>query len=241
MSRSSATGRRGGRGRGADEQLVFELPHRQALDAEDFLVSPASETAVAMIDRWPDWPLWAVVLVGAERSGKSHLVNVWRTRSRAPVVAASELGPASVSLLRGAGALAVEDIDRGLADEDALFHLLNVAREHRLTVLLTSRVRPGEIALTLPDLRSRIRALPLTEIGAPDERLLQALLVKFFDDRQLQVDPAVIDQLVRHMDRSTAAAHRLVERIDRLALTRNQRVTRALAAEALAAEEDLEP
>ena len=38
------------------EQLVFELPHRAALGVEDFLVSQCNETAVRLIDAWPDWP-----------------------------------------------------------------------------------------------------------------------------------------------------------------------------------------
>ncbi|MEI9899869.1 MAG: hypothetical protein WDN31_06630 [Hyphomicrobium sp.] len=34
-------------------QLVFDLAHRQALGAEDFLVSSSNAAAVEMIDRWP--------------------------------------------------------------------------------------------------------------------------------------------------------------------------------------------
>jgi chromosomal replication initiation ATPase DnaA len=51
------------------------------------------------------------------------------------------------------GALLVEDLHGGIADERALFHLLNLVREHRLSMLLTSRVPPGELEVRLPDLR----------------------------------------------------------------------------------------
>jgi chromosomal replication initiation ATPase DnaA len=37
-------------------QLTLDLPHRTALDAEDFLVSDCNRAAVKLIDAWPEWP-----------------------------------------------------------------------------------------------------------------------------------------------------------------------------------------
>jgi chromosomal replication initiation ATPase DnaA len=114
-----------------------------------------------------------------------------------------------------------------------LFHVLNLAREKGASVLITTETPPGDLAIELPDLRSRLRGLPLVMIEAPDEALLKAVLVKLFADRQLPVEPHVIAHLALHMDRSMDAANRVVEAADRLALARQRRVTRALAAEAL--------
>jgi len=218
---------------GAPEQLVFDLPHRPAAGAEDFLVSGCNEAAVAAIDAWPEWAQAALALVGPAGSGKSHLVNVWRARSGSHCLSANHLAEPALTLATNAGAVAVEDIERGIADEQALFHLLNLARETRIFVLVTSRAAPGEIEIGLPDLRSRLRALPLVRIGSPDETLLKALLVKLFSDRQLAVEPHVISYLALRMDRSAGAAAAAVEMIDRLALSRGRRATRAIAAEAL--------
>ncbi len=218
----------------APRQLVLDLSHRQALGAEDFLVSGSNEAAIELIDRWPDWPHPACVVVGPKGAGKSHLANVWRLRSSAGIAAAAALTDASVAHLHDGGALAVEDLDRGIADEQALFHLLNRARESRLSVLLTSRQAPGDLEVRIPDLRSRLRALPVVALEAPDEALLKAVLVKLFCDRQLTVEPAVIEYLSLRMERSMAAASRVVAAIDRLALAKHRKVTRPLAAEALA-------
>lgn len=215
------------------EQLVFDLAHRSALDAEDFLVSRSNESAVAVVDSWPVWPHWAIVVTGPAGSGKSHLVNVWRGRSKAEVIPASGLCDAVVGRFASTEALAVEDLDRGIGDERVLFHLLNLAREHRLTLLLTSRGAPGELTIALPDLRSRIRALPHVAIDPPDQPLLAALLVKLFADRQLPVEPHVIEYLLLHMERSTEAAAALVAEIDRHALAHRRKVTRVLAAEVI--------
>jgi chromosomal replication initiation ATPase DnaA len=218
----------------APRQLVFDLAHRQALGAEDFLVSSSNEAAVEMIDRWPHWPHPASLVAGPQGSGKSHLANVWRLRSAASMISAASLDDAAVAALPDGGALVVEDIDRGIADEKALFHLLNRARESKIAVLVTSRIAPGEQEFRVPDLRSRLRALPLVEVQPPDEVLLKAVLVKLFSDRQLNVEPAVIDYLSLRMERSMAAANRVVVAIDQLALAKQRRVTRPLAAEALA-------
>ena len=59
-------------------QLVLDLPLRAALGRDDFLVTPSNAAAVAMIDRYPDWPHHGVVLVGDGGSGKTHLLEVWR-------------------------------------------------------------------------------------------------------------------------------------------------------------------
>jgi chromosomal replication initiation ATPase DnaA len=217
---------------GASRQLLLDLAQRPALGAEDFLVSASNQAAADMIDRWPDWPLASIMVVAPARAGKTHLANVWRLKSGASRLEAAALCEQDVA--RANGALLVEDLHGGIGNERALFHLLNLVREHRLSMLLTSRVPPGELDVRLPDLRSRLRALPLVGIDRPDEGLLKAVLVKHFSDRQLAVEPHVINHLALHMEQSMAAAADLVAEIDRLAMASHRKVTRALAAEALA-------
>jgi chromosomal replication initiation ATPase DnaA len=219
---------------GVPQQLVFDLPHRAALGAEDFLVSGCNGAAVSMIDRWPDWPSPAVAVAGSAGSGKSHLVNVWRTKSGAERVEAPSLAEGAIARLERTRALAVEHLEHGIGDERVLFHLLNLAREQKFSILLTGRTAPAELEIGLPDLRSRLRALPLVRILAPDDALLKALLVKLFADRQLKVEPQIVTHLALHMERSTEAAVRVVQEVDRLALSSHRKVTRALAVEALA-------
>ncbi|MEM9028730.1 MAG: DnaA/Hda family protein [Pseudomonadota bacterium] len=215
-------------------QLPLALPFRAAFGAEDFLVSRANEAAVAFVEQWPTWPAPAVLIYGAAGCGKSHLVSVWRARSGGSVLSGADLTEEVVANLGDGAALAVDDIDRELKDERALFHLLNHARESQCTVLLTSRCAPGALSARIPDLRSRLRALPGAEISAPDDALLRALLVKLFSDRQLQVEPLVVSYILRHMERSAEAANDIVARIDRRSLADRRRVTRILAGQVLA-------
>jgi chromosomal replication initiation ATPase DnaA len=216
------------------DQLVLDLPHRAALDAHDFLISPSNKTAADMIDLWPHWPQASVAVVAPPHAGKTHLGNVWRLKSGAARLEAAALREADVPAAAAHGAVLVEDLHAGIADERALFHLLNLVREHKLSMLLTSRTPPGELDASLPDLRSRLRALPLVTIEPPDETLLKAVLVKHFTDRQLAVEPGVIAYIALRMERSMEAAATLVAEMDRAAMAAHRRVTRALAAQVLA-------
>jgi chromosomal replication initiation ATPase DnaA len=212
-------------------QLVLDLPHRPALEAADFLVSRSNQAAADFIDRWPDWPQPCALVVAPAHAGKSHLANVWRLKSQAARLDAGRLGEADIAWT--GSALLVEDLHGGIGHERVLFHLLNLARERRMTMLLTSRVPPGELEVALPDLRSRLRALPIVTIDPPDEALLKAVLVKHFADRQLSVEPHVIAFLALRIERSMEAAATIVAGIDAAALASHRKVTRALAADVL--------
>lgn len=223
------------------QQLVFDLPHRPAFGAEDFFVSVSNQRAVELLDLWPAWPSWAVIVVGPAGSGKSHLTHVWRMQADAACLDAAGLSEESVALLERHKTLVVENIDRGINNEKVLFHILNTAQQQRLSVLMTSRAAPGDIAAGLPDLRSRLRALPVVTIAPPDAALLTAVLVKLFADRQLRVAPPVITYLALRIERSVAAAARVVDIIDRHSLSARRKITRPLVAEALASTGDFDP
>lgn len=216
------------------QQLVLALPHREALGAEDFLVSDSNAAAVALVDNWPDWPMPAAIIVGPAGSGKSHLAHVWQLKSNARIVAAADITVDQIPDYATHPAIVVEDVE-SLSDQTALFHLLNLVREQRLPVLLTSRHRPGDLNFSLPDLLSRLKALPLAHISAPDENVLRAVMIKLFSDRQIAVEPHVIDYLIVRMERSMASAVALVAEIDRQSLASKRSATRALAASALTA------
>lgn len=221
----------------APRQLVLDLPLDEATGAGDFLISGSNSAAAGLIASWPDWPQPSALLVGPPASGKSHLAAVWGAKTHAPSVSAGNLSDDTIALLQrdDVRALIIEDIDRGIGDQRILFHLLNHVRETKRHMLLTSAVAPGDLDIALPDLRSRLRALAMITIAEPDDALLGAVLVKLFGDRQLHVEPAVISYLIRHMDRSMESARTIVGDIDGLALQRQCKVTRATAAEALAA------
>jgi len=216
-------------------QLTLDLPHRAALGAEDFLVSDCNLAAVRLIDAWPNWQDHVQLLIGPPASGKTHLARVWQALSGAEGLEPERLAMDFVDSMSAGTPLVVEDADRLAYDEKTLFHLLNLAREKRLFVLLTARTVPSRWPFSLPDLLSRLNAVPAVEIGPPDEALIRTVMLKHFADRQLDIDPKVLTYLALHVDRSLAAAEAAVAAVDRAALATGRKISRQLVIETLQA------
>ncbi|MEQ9517947.1 MAG: DnaA/Hda family protein [Parvibaculum sp.] len=215
-------------------QLPLDLPHREALGREDFLIAEANQAAVTFVDKWPDWPTHAAVLVGPTGAGKTHLAHVWCAKSHARIAAASSLVEAAVPALAKAKFVLLENIDElPKSTEPALFHLINHVKEVGGHLLMTSRLAPAHLDVVLPDLGSRLRAAIVVEMGPPDDMLLSAILQKLFNDRQLVASEAVLAYLTAHMDRSVAAAQALVADVDRASLAGKRRITVPFVAEIL--------
>lgn len=213
------------------EQLPLAFDHGTASGREDLLVSDRLAAAVALIDSWPQWPSPVVILAGPAGSGKSHLAEIWREQSGAAAI--QPVAGGSAAEVASAGPVLFEDADSAGFDEVELFHVINSVREHGTSLLMTSRTWPLSWPVVLPDLRSRLKAATMVEIGSPDEALLSQVIVKLFADRQLNIDDKIVDYIVQRMERSCSAAQEVVDRIDRLALSRRTKITRALAAEVL--------
>jgi chromosomal replication initiation ATPase DnaA len=216
-------------------QLAFDLPARAALGRENFFVSPANALALAALDGWRGWPGGRMLLVGPSGAGKTHLAHVWAAGARAVILPAEGLQTRALPDLADPGAVVVENADHlsDPADEVALFHLHNLLAAQGGVLLLTGSTPVRDWGLTLADLASRMQAVAVTRLDAPDDALLSAVLVKLFADRQISVAPALIAYLASRMDRSFAAARDLVARLDALALAEGRPVTRALAARLL--------
>ena len=212
-------------------QLALALDHAESLAREDFVAGPSNSAALALIERWPDWPSRTVLLRGPEGSGKSHLAAIWARESGARTLSPRVLEGAEVPVALATGALVLENLAEGSFDEAALFHLLNLAREERAYVLITARTAPTTWRIGVADLASRLRALPVVALTSPDDALLRAVLVKLFADRQLAVDESLVSFLANRIERSFAAARAVVAELDREALRLRRPVTRALAGE----------
>ncbi len=220
-------------GRVHPRQLALALPHAESLARDNFLEGPANAAGIALVDAWPEWTSQTMLVVGPEGSGKSHLAAIWAEQAGARSITAHLLTAADVPGALATGALVVEDLRARQFDEQALFHLLNLAREDGAYVLITARTPPSAFEVELRDLRSRLRALPLVNLQEPDDVLLRALIVKYCADRQMAVDEAVVSYLTSRIERSYAAARKAVALLDSEALRQGRPVTRALAVELL--------
>lgn len=215
-------------GRAPARQLRLELRRDVPRTRETFAVGPSNENAVARLDAWPAWHGGALALVGPAGVGKSHLAGLWADRAGAveldrntPDLSQAERGPALI-----------EDVDQGF-DGEALFHLINMAAREGGGLLLTARTAPIGWPAPLPDLRSRLNALPTAIIEEPDDRVLEAVLRRFFAERSIRPANDLIAYLLARMERSVEAARDIVQRLDEAGDDGQRPITRVLARQIL--------
>lgn len=213
-----------------DAQLPLPLPTRTAMGREDFLEASCNAMALAFLDIWPNWPNNRLAIVGPESAGKSHLAAVWAAKSGARILQCNALEEAAVPDLV-THHIVVEDVHdiESPAQQRALFHLHNLAAADGKSLLITGRGVPSSWPIDLPDLNSRLQAMTLAEVRAPDDQILAALLVKTFSDRQVVVPPSVVAYVIPRMERSFAGVQRIASRLDAAAMASQKPITRALA------------
>ena len=215
-----------------NRQLRLQLGSPPSYRRETFITTASNAEAARAVDGWPAWHGGVLALVGPPGAGKTHLAQAWLQRADAVVLDAAAL-PSDLSELNGRAVL-IEEAER--ADAETLFHLINMAAQPGSGLLLTARTTPALWPAALPDLRSRLNALPVAEIGAPDDDLLQAVMQKFFRERHIRPSDDLFSYLLRRMERSVPVALALVERLDEASGAEHRPVSRALARQIL--EED---
>jgi chromosomal replication initiation ATPase DnaA len=213
-------------------QLIFDLPLNQGWQRDAFLVTPATTAALAAVEGWKTWADKRLLLVGPYGSGKTHLAHIWAEMAQALWIDPADLH-ARLDDIAPEACVILDDAQRvaGRAEE-ALFHLYNRLAPHG-RLLLTAPTAPRDWGLALPDLLSRLQAMPTARLEPPDDDLLAGVLVKLFADRQITAEARLIPYLLPRMERSIAAAQALVAALDARSLATHRPVTRALAAEVL--------
>jgi len=209
-------------------QLRLRLRRPSAYGRADFVEGPSNAVALAAVDAWPAWHGGAMAIVGPEGVGKTHLAMAWAERAKAATL---DRQAPDLSLAEGRPVL-IEDVDRGTPDE-ALFHLINMAARPGGGLLLTARTPPTAWPAALPDLRSRLNALPVSLIEDPCDVVLEAVLRKLFRERSIRPTEEVYSYLLRRMERSVPQAREIVRRLDEAGDEAGRPISRALARQIL--------
>ncbi|MDO8409169.1 MAG: DnaA/Hda family protein [Phenylobacterium sp.] len=207
-------------------QLRLKLRRPPSYDRDAFATGPSNAAARAALAAWPRWHGSALVLVGAEGVGKTHLASLW-----AEDVGAIRLDPLGGDLSEGAPVL-IEDVDQGF-DAEFLFHRINMASRAGAGLLLTARTAPAGWPTELPDLRSRLNAIQVAEIEAPDDEVLEAILRRQFARCNITPHDDVIPFILRRIERSAPAAWDVVRRLDAASGESHRPVSRVLARQVL--------
>ena len=177
---------------------------------EDFLLSECNRCAFDHLRRWALWPVMATIITGPRKSGRSLLGRIFVRKTDGRL------------------------FDNGENhDEEMLFHAWNEAQARRKPLIIIADAPPPRWQVTLPDLRSRLAATPIAEIGAPDDELISQLIIKLLGDRGIAAPYELGDYLVPRIERSYVAVQSVIDILDRVTLSHHKRMTIPLAKRAL--------
>lgn len=212
--------------------LALRTPPDQRLEAFHGEAAARDAVAAAAHGESPDW----LYLQGPAGSGKTHLLlaacaeAAARGRRAAYLPLASFAGALPQALAAQEGVAlacldAVEAIAGRRADEEALFHFHNRARAGGTVVLYAAAAPPAGLGLVLPDLATRLGQCVRLPLQPLDEAGRRAVLRQRAARRGLALDEAVLDYLMRRVDRDLASLTRLLDRLDQASLAAQRRIT----------------
>lgn len=208
------------------DQMRLPLQSDLPETVEAFVVSDSNRAAVEALADWPNLIGGVMAICGPKGCGKSRMAQIWAERVGAIALHGAEAALIDPLELEGRPVL----LDHAMeADDETLFHLINLAQAPGGALLLVSRPAPSAWAVQLPDLRSRLDAVISVPVDAPDDAVLAAMLEARFAERGIRPAKDVIPYLLRRIDRSAAAAAEIVDRLDAM----HRPVTRSLAREAV--------
>ena len=214
------------------DQLIFELPVKEDSGRNAFFVSDANRNSVAALENSATWPQKKMILIGPKNCGKTHLLKIWASENLAINIDPLQ----NFSQPLSGAKVIVDDLQRvaGILNaEIRMFHLYNHLHSTGGHLLMASNISISQAGLKLADLLSRLQSISCTRIERPDDKLLRAVLLKAFSDRQLSPTPSIIAFILKNMTRSFSAAFDVVKKLDAQSMIENRPISRAMVANVL--------
>tara|TARA_B100000965_G_scaffold405653_1_gene440584 strand:+ start:1649 stop:2302 length:654 start_codon:yes stop_codon:yes gene_type:complete len=204
-------------------QLIFNLINIRNFNPEDFYVNDNNLEASELIKLWPNWFNGAVVIYGPTKSGKSHLANIWKENSNANIYNLED--DLLLSNIDTKKDFVLDNFHNLSAnDEEIFFHIYNQTFNNKKNILITlDKSKFNKI--NLKDLESRFNSFSSATINPPDDNLVNALIVKFFKDQQINIDPSVITFIINRIERDYGAIFNFLKKIDNLSLENKTKIS----------------
>ncbi len=222
------------------QQLTFSLSFKEALEKEDFFLSECNLNASAVLGDWENWAYGIMVLVGPKYSGKTHLCSAWSKETNALRINVKEVYDNLDQCLR-IDFVCIEDIDKvknlekktKQQTEEALFHLINHFVQRGKKALFSAKEMPNQWRLSLKDLESRMLSFNKVSIKEPDDKLILALLLKLFNDRQVTLGHNELHHIASRIDRSFSGMYEFVQLLDKKSLALQRKINLSLIKETI--------
>ena len=202
-------------------QLLINFNLKKDYDEQDFYVSSSNKYAFNIINEWPKWLKRTVNLYGEQYSGKSHLSKIFETKTTCLNIESINFTNEILLKFKTKQALIIENFNYNIP-EKLLYSLINIVEQENKYLLITSLKPINKFDFKLKDLNSRINNCLFVEIGAPDDELIYALIVKNFSDRQINIDKKIIEYIIKRINRSYKDIFLFIYKVDQLSLQKGK-------------------
>ena len=202
-------------------QLLLELDYKTNFNEHDFYLSKSNSNAFNLINRWPDWEKKILNISGEKFSGKSHLANIFKLKSKAFLIKGNKIDNSIFKSLKLYESIIIDDFEE-CNEEEILYSIFNLIDQDNKYLLINSLKPIYKIKYKLPDLASRSKNCLYAEIENPDDELLFAIILKNFSDRQIKIEKKIINFIISRVDRSYRKIDEFIYKVDELSLKKKK-------------------
>ena len=205
----------------SENQLFIKFENIKDYKKENFFVSNSNLEAFEILNNWPKWIKKFINLYGEKYSGKSHLAKIFELKSTCLNISEKNFTEEILIKFKTKQSLIIEDYQNNIS-ENLLYSLINIVEQENKYLLITSEKPINEFNYKLNDLVSRLNNFLYIKLGAPDDELIYALIVKNFSDRQITIDKKLIDYIIKRIDRSYESIFIFISKVDQLSLQKGK-------------------
>ena len=209
-------------------QIPLHFTASNSFDAHDFIITPSNQKAYDLVLDPSLWRGFCLLVSGERGCGKTHLLHVAANHLNAQMLSHQSIKDIIEGDIAQGDVFIIDDADAMIGDkaaEETLFHLYNKCMLAGANMIVALNDVPATEHFCFKDLHSRLMGASMVRIDAPDDMLMQGILMKLFSDRQLMVDPAVINYIATRAERSIATLKDIVEKIDAQAIAEKRKIT----------------
>ena len=202
-------------------QLLLALDHKKSFNEHDYYVSKSNFFAYSIIEKWPKWEKKIFNIYGEKFSGKTHLANIFKSKTNALFIKANEFNNDIFKKAKLFENIIIDNFDEKY-DEKLIYSIFNLIEQDNKYMLINSIMPISEINFKLPDMISRSKNCLSAKIENPDDDLIFAIILKNFSDRQIKVEKRIIEFIINRIDRSYSKIYEFIYKIDELSLKKKK-------------------
>ena len=202
-------------------QQTLPLKFLPSYGKHDFIIGESNMEAVKWIDNFSKSKVSGLVIIGPIASGKSHLISTLKNKYK--ILEAEDINDEKINILELKD-LIIENIEK-IENHYFFLHVINIVKEKKFKVLLTSRLSIKELNIKLEDLKSRLLAYSHSNILLPTDDVLRGIITKISKDKGLLLSDTVINYILNHVERSYSIINSFINELDHLSLIRKKKIT----------------